>query len=136
MSVTRAGLEPCCGLYRGPEPDGQATWIGIADLRKVTGHAQTAPLGLASAAIGWRATFLCVAGVVALLGVLIVGVVGNAPSKPRASGETLGQSLAGIGETLRTPSVPRLFLMHMASYSSFVLVVGLATTSPNAATFC
>jgi predicted MFS family arabinose efflux permease len=85
----------------------------------------TAPLGLAAAAIGWRATFLCVAGVVALLGVLIAGVVGNAPSKPRASGETLGESLAGIGETLRTPSVPRLFLMHMASYSSFALVVGL-----------
>jgi predicted MFS family arabinose efflux permease len=86
----------------------------------------TAPLGLAAAAIGWRATFLLVACLVAMLGIFI-GIVVRAGGADQTGShrETITDSLRGIGEALRTPSVARLFVMHMATYSSFVLVVGL-----------
>jgi MFS family permease len=39
--------------------------------------------------------------------------------------ETFRESVAGIVEALRTPSMLQLFLMQLAAYSSFVLIVGL-----------
>ena len=85
----------------------------------------TAPLAYSTAAIGWRLTFVGVAGMMLLAGALVGVVVRDDGVARTESKETLRETLAGLGEALRTPSVAALFVMQLASYSSFVLVAGL-----------
>jgi predicted MFS family arabinose efflux permease len=87
----------------------------------------TAPLAWASAAIGWRTTFLVVAGVMVACAVLLALVVReDASERVHAnSGETLRESLNGVLEVTRIHGFVPLFLMHVMSYSSYVLIVGL-----------
>jgi MFS family permease len=87
----------------------------------------TAPLAFATAAVGWRMSFLAV-GVFTLFVTIALalvvkddGAAGPATAKP----ETLRESLAGIVAVLRTRSVWPVFGMQFVAYSSFVLVVGL-----------
>jgi MFS family permease len=87
----------------------------------------TAPLAFSTAAMGWRATFVVIAIVMAIAGALIALVVrddapGHAAGAPR---ESLWQGLVGVREAMATDSVGRLFLMNLSTYASFVLVVGL-----------
>jgi MFS family permease len=87
----------------------------------------TAPLAFAAATIGWRGTFLAVA-VITLVTAAFVWLVVTDRSET-ASGpahqESLRDSVAGIIEVFRTPSVGRLFILHLTGYASFTLVVGL-----------
>ena len=46
--------------------------------------------------------------------------VKHAPRK-----ETLRESIAGIWQVIRTPSMGRVFMVQLSSYPSYVLVVGL-----------
>jgi len=85
----------------------------------------TAPLAFAAAAIGWRASFCVVAAVMAAAGLLVALLVGASPQPAHARHQTIRESIAGIREVFRIPSVGRLFLMQMATYSSFVIFVGL-----------
>jgi MFS family permease len=87
----------------------------------------TAPLAWASAAIGWRATFLVVAGLVVACAALVAVFVredGTDRAHPAAD-ETAGESLRGLLEVMRLRAFVPLFLMHAMSYSSYVLIVGL-----------
>src|SRR5262249_1142364 len=85
----------------------------------------TAPLAFAAAAIGWRASFVAVAAVLAAVGLWLAFVVREpVPSAP-VRRQTLRESIAGIRAAMRIPSVGRLFLMQMATYSSFVIFAGL-----------
>jgi MFS family permease len=87
----------------------------------------TAPLAFASAAIGWRATFLVVAGVVVVCALLVaIAIREDGPDTARcAHKETMAESLAGIAAVARLPSFLPLFAMHTLCYSSYVLIVGL-----------
>jgi predicted MFS family arabinose efflux permease len=87
----------------------------------------TAPLAWASAAIGWRTTFLVVAGVMVACTILVALVVREDASERAhpGSGETLRESLNGVLEVTRIRGFVPLFLMHVMSYSSYVLIVGL-----------
>ena len=87
----------------------------------------TAPLAWASATIGWRTTFMVVAGlVVACAALVAIGVREDESDRLHpASGETFRQSLAGVLEVMRMRGFARLFLMNVMSYSSYVLIVGL-----------
>jgi len=87
----------------------------------------TAPLAAATAAFGWRATFLGVGAVTVAIGVLIWLIVTDDPpgAKTPRRNETLGESIAGIWQVIRTPSIGRIFLVQLSSYPSFLLVVGL-----------
>jgi MFS family permease len=84
----------------------------------------TAPLAVATAAIGWRASFLAVGAFTFAVGLLIAVVVRD-NARPGDRGETMRESLSGILAVMRTPSVGRLFVMNMAVYSTFSLIVGL-----------
>jgi MFS family permease len=78
--------------------------------------------------LGWRAAFVVIAALMGVAGLMIALVVREpAPAAPPApaSRETLAESILGIRAAMRVPSVGRLFLMQMATYSSFVLFVGL-----------
>jgi len=87
----------------------------------------TAPLAFASAAVGWRATFLAVAGVVVACGVLVAFVVREERSDRARTvhHETLSESFAGIRAVARSRSFLPIFLMNVVCYSSYVLIVGL-----------
>jgi predicted MFS family arabinose efflux permease len=86
----------------------------------------TAPLAWASAAIGWRTTFLVVAGLLIACAIMVTIVVREERGDIEAAhGETLRESLAGVLEVARMRGFGPLFLMHTMSYSSYVLIVGL-----------
>jgi MFS family permease len=87
----------------------------------------TAPLAWASAAIGWRATFLVVAGFVVACAILVALVVREDVADRTDIGkrETLRESLRGVLEVTRMPSFWPVFLMNVVAYSSYVLIVGL-----------
>ena len=87
----------------------------------------TAPLAWASASIGWRATFLAVAGLVVAGAILVAVVVREDAADRTETGqrETLRESLRGVLEVTRMPSFVPVFLMNFMSYSSYVLIVGL-----------
>jgi MFS family permease len=87
----------------------------------------TAPLAWASAAIGWRATFLVVAGFVVACAILVALVVREdaADRTDICKRETLRESLHGVLEVIRMPSFWPVFLMNVVAYSSYVLIVGL-----------
>jgi MFS family permease len=87
----------------------------------------TAPLAWASAAIGWRATFLVVAGFVVACAILVALVVreDSADRTDIGKRETLRESLHGVLEVTRMPSFWPVFLMNVVAYSSYVLIVGL-----------
>src|SRR5262245_35884199 len=84
----------------------------------------TAPLAMSTAAIGWRASFLAVGAFTLVVAALIAAVVPD-DARPRGRQETLSESLSGILAVMRTPSMGRLFVMNLAAYSTFGLVVGL-----------
>jgi MFS family permease len=87
----------------------------------------TAPLAFATASFGWRATFLGVGAATVLIGALIWLIVSDDPPgvqrTPRR--ESLRESIAGIWEVMRTPSIGRVFMVQLSSYPSYLLVVGL-----------
>ena len=75
----------------------------------------TAPLAFAAAHFGWRTAFLAIGTLTIALGAIAWFVVQDDPpgvrmEKPR---ETLRQSLAGIWQVIRTPSIGRVFLVHL-----------------------
>lgn len=86
----------------------------------------TAPLAYAAAAIGWRTTFLGVAATIFVIGIAVALIVReDHPGRSSPGRESFRESLAGLVQALRTPSVVQLFLMQLSTYSSFLIAVGL-----------
>jgi MFS family permease len=87
----------------------------------------TAPLAVSAAAFGWRSVFAAVAGIAVFIGVLTWLLASDDPpgKTTERRHETLRESIAGIWQVIRTPSMGRIFLVQLTSYPSFVLVVGL-----------
>ena len=108
-------------------PDRFATLTGLQyGIGSVGSLFATAPLAFAAATIGWRESFLVVAVVTLAAGILVAVVVKDDPvARSARSQESIGEAVYGILTVVRTPSVGRLFLMHLAAYSSFALFVGL-----------
>jgi predicted MFS family arabinose efflux permease len=107
-------------------PDRFATLVGIQlGLGTLGTLLATAPFAVAVAFIGWRMSFVVVAGLVlAAMAVVAVVVPEDKDDGPHAR-ETLRESLAGTLAAVRIPSFWPVFAMQLASYSSFVVVVGL-----------
>jgi MFS family permease len=136
LIVARAliGVGSCCYLMaplafyaRRFSPERFSTLAGIQlGLGSIGTLLATAPLAFSAATIGWRATFLIMAAAMAIAGILVAAVVPGDETVPTTrEPESLRESVAGIFKALRTPSVGRLFLMHLTCYPSFVLIVGL-----------
>ena len=87
----------------------------------------TAPLAFATATIGWRGTFAAVGIIACAAGVLIWLVVTDRPDTAAEAphADSLADSIAGVRDVFRAPSVGRLFIIHLAGYASFAMVVGL-----------
>ena len=108
-------------------PERFATLTGLQLGLGTTGTVlATAPLAWSAAAIGWRDSFLAVAAITLTIAVLVALVVRNPPEDAaHVRKESFGDSIAGLMAVVRTPFVGSLFLMQLAGYSSFALVLGL-----------
>ncbi len=122
-------MGPLALYARRYPPERFATLVGIQlGLGSIGTLLATAPLAWSAATVGWRATFLAVAILMLLAGLLVAAVVrddGHGGAGQPAARESFRESFAGFVQALRTPSVGRLFLVGLFAYSSFVLVVGL-----------
>jgi MFS family permease len=121
-------MAPVALYARWFPPERFSTFAGIQlGLGSLGAIFATAPLAFATASVGWRATFLAVGVGAALIGLLIwLIVTDDPPGVTRAPyKETLRESIAGIWQVIRTPSMGRVFLVQLSSYPSYVLVVGL-----------
>lgn len=121
-------MAPVALYARWFPPERFSTFAGIQlGLGSLGAIFATAPLAYATAGFGWRATFLGVGGCAAAIGVLVWLIVTDDPpgvkSTPRK--ETLRESIAGIWQVIRAPTMGRVFMAQLASYPSYVLVVGL-----------
>ena len=85
----------------------------------------TAPLAFATATIGWRMTFMAVAGVVIVGAILVMLVVEEKAADRAQHPETFAESLSGVAEVVRMRGFWPLFLMNVVAYSSYVMIVGL-----------
>jgi MFS family permease len=124
---TAGGLVGALAVYANrftPERFGSLTGlhVGIGTLGTLLA---TAPLAYSAATIGWRHTFLVVAASAFVIGLLMLFILKNEGALARSRRESLRESLAGIIAVLRTPSVGRVFVMQLVSYSSFGMIVGL-----------
>lgn len=91
----------------------------------------TAPLAWSVSFIGWRASFLAVAGLMIFAGTMVALIVhedepaGGQRADLGVHHETFAESIAGLKEALRSKSMTQLFFVHLTAYSSFVLIAGL-----------
>jgi predicted MFS family arabinose efflux permease len=108
-------------------PDRFATLTGLQyGIGSVGALLATAPFAFAAATIGWRASFVGVAVLTFAAGIFVALVVrDDAAARAARRQESLYEAVLGIVTVLRTPSAGRLFLMHLAGYSSYALFVGL-----------
>jgi MFS family permease len=126
----------CASFFMGPltiysrwfPPERFSTLVGIQlGVSGLGVIGATAPLAYSTGLIGWRMSFLAVAGIAAVVGVFVYLIARDDPpgrERPR-SGETLRQGFAGLGEVVRVPSFLPVFAMQFAGYSTFVTVFGL-----------
>ncbi|MGV3634769.1 MAG: MFS transporter [Pseudorhodoplanes sp.] len=106
-------------------PDRFATLVGLQiGLGTVGTLLATAPFAVAVALIGWRASFVIIAGLV-LVAVGLMAIVVKDNEGDRLARETLGESLRGTLQAVRVRSFWPVFMIQLAGYSSFVVVVGL-----------
>ena len=121
-------MAPCALYARWFSPDRFSTFTGIQlGLGTLGAVLATAPLAFATAAIGWRMTFLAIGLSAAFIGLVIWLVVTDDPPGARTEPrhETLKESLAGVWQVIRAPSMGRVFIAQIAIYPSYLLVGGL-----------
>jgi MFS family permease len=121
-------MAPVALFARWFPPERFSTFAGIhLGVGSLGALLATAPLAFTAATFGWRSAFLGVAVITVVVGILTWLIVTDDPpgrsTEPRH--ETLKESVAGIWQVIRTPSIGRVFLVQLTSYPSFVLVVGL-----------
>jgi len=127
----------CSALLTGPlvlfgrwfAPEKFATISGILIAVGNLGViASTAPLAWFSQTYGWRAAFYVSAGFTVLLIVLSWFALRDDPNPAKAKavqGESLAETIRGIGDVVRNPSFPYLFVFIFTVYATFITLLGL-----------
>jgi predicted MFS family arabinose efflux permease len=107
-------------------PDRFATLVGLQiGLGTLGTLLATAPFAFAVALVGWRTSFVVIAALVLAAAALVAVVVQDEKAEPSKTHEKLLASFRGTFEAVRVPSFWPVFALQLASYSSFVVVVGL-----------
>lgn len=126
LGCSAAFMAPLALYARRFPPERFATLVGLQlGLGSIGTLLATAPLAYATAEFGWRESFLGVGAFTLLAGALVAVVVRDDHGKEGVRQETLMEAVKGVFAVFRTPSVGRLFLVHITGYSTFALVVGL-----------
>ena len=99
----------------------------ISALGAVGALLATAPFAWLVGAIGWRNAFFVLAGVGALIGILVFVGVRDTPDGQRleSSHETPRQILTGVLEVLRHKAVPGMIALQLVAYPSVLTITGL-----------
>jgi predicted MFS family arabinose efflux permease len=84
----------------------------------------TAPLAASAAFFGWRASFLGIAVLTALVALAIIWAVPKDASTGQAR-ESWAATFRGVGAALKVRSFWPVFFMHLTAYSCFATMVGL-----------
>lgn len=84
----------------------------------------TAPLALSAAYLGWRASFLVVAGLTAVAAVMLVWAVPKDEAKSQGR-ENLVAAFRGVSRALKVRSFWPVFFVHLTTYGCFASVIGL-----------
>ncbi|MCC7425907.1 MAG: MFS transporter [Alphaproteobacteria bacterium] len=116
-----------------------ARWLGPAKFGTasgmISGFSQfgnllaTTPLAFAAETIGWRACFLWMAGILAVVGVLLYAVIrdegpANTTAAPRPT-ETLSSAIAGLVQLLRWRPMYHLLAMALVCYATYATIFSL-----------
>lgn len=127
----------CAGVFMGGmvaiarwyPPERFATVSGIMLAISVGGMLLSAtPLAWAADAFGWRAAFLFIAALTAVLGLVMYAVVRDAPAGHdfhRRNPESLGAALAGLRSVIADRDMPFLLAIAFVAYASVFAVRGL-----------
>lgn len=86
------------------------------------------PLAWAAERLGWRTAFVLAGLATALAGLVWHFVVqDDPPGAPvrTARAETLGETLAGVRQVLKTHGLPRVLALHFFAYAAVAAVLGL-----------
>ncbi len=84
----------------------------------------TAPLALSAAHLGWRASFLVVAGLTAIIAFMLVWAVPK--DQPNGQGrESLVAAFRGVSRAIKVRSFWPVFFVHLTTYGCFASVIGL-----------
>jgi MFS family permease len=95
--------------------------MGLANLGTLCA---TAPLAASAALIGWRPSFLAVAGLAVALVILTAMVVPRDRQGAMAR-ESWASALRGVAAAVRVRSFWPVFFMHLTCYSCFATMIGL-----------
>lgn len=90
--------------------------------------AATSPLAFAASTIGWRWSFVIVAVLALLSGLIVLLWVSDDPpgaKKPEYKKENLTESLHGLVVVSRTPSFWPIFAMFVTNYAVVITILGL-----------
>jgi predicted MFS family arabinose efflux permease len=127
----------CAGVFMGSvvvcarwfPPDRLATAAAVVLAVGGTGNLMAAtPLAYAADHMGWRGAFIAMAGLAAILAVVVFTMVRDAPPDHpfhRRRRETLRDALRGIREVLGNPRLPYIALMAFVAYSAMATVLTL-----------
>jgi predicted MFS family arabinose efflux permease len=84
----------------------------------------TAPLALSAAYLGWRESFLVVAGLTAIVTVMLVWALPKDDAKSEGR-ENLADAFRGVSRALKVRSFWPVFFVHLTTYGCFASVIGL-----------
>ena len=127
----------CAALLTGPmvlfsrwfPPDRFATMSSILiAVGNIGVIASTAPLAWLAQAHGWRAAFFITAAITVCLIVLSLWAIEDHPDPSKArsgANESLRETLRGIGQVIRHPVFPNLFVIIFSAYATFITIIGL-----------
>ena len=95
--------------------------MGLANIGTLSA---TAPLAMSAAYLGWRTSFLVVAGLTAVIAIVLVWAVPK--DERRSEGrENLAEAFRGVARAIKVRSFWPVFFVHLTTYGCFASVVGL-----------
>ncbi|SCZ02738.1 MFS transporter [Microvirga guangxiensis] len=95
--------------------------MGLANIGTLSA---TAPLAVSAAYLGWRTSFLAVAGLTAVIALVLVWAVPK--DEPKTEGrENLREAFRGVARAIKVRSFWPVFFVHLTTYGCFASVVGL-----------
>lgn len=127
----------CSSFFMGPltiyarwfSPERFSTLTGIQlGLGTLGTLIATAPLAYSVDLVGWRGTFLLVAGLAVVIGAVAALVIrDDPPGAPMrvVAAVSLTSAIAGVAAVWKVPGVFRLLAMHCVGYSAFATLIGL-----------
>ncbi len=84
----------------------------------------TAPLALSAAYLGWRASFLVVAGLTAIIALVLIWAVPRDEHRTQGR-ESFAEAFRGVSRALKARSFWPVFFVHLTTYGCFASVIGL-----------